>query len=210
MNIPLNGLLSRPLGSRPNRPTDRALAGCAIAGQVKSVSPDFTAVASSLRYQSTALGMEIETKENGSGSTAFSFEFKTPHTVPVRCNVTRWRDTSRLGPVTENTMQAACGLMSVHGRASGKLQPLGLNYISTLTAALALQGGIAASIGQLRGLSTLNSSVSMGSAGLLSMAQYIAGATTSESPEKLLPGQFPTRLVFPSFHWMASSSNSRH
>ena len=98
MNIPLNGLLSRPLGSRPNRPTDRALAGCAIAGQVKSVSPDFTAVASSLRYQSTALGMEIETKENGSGSTAFSFEFKTPHTVPVRCNVTRWSDTSRQVP----------------------------------------------------------------------------------------------------------------
>src|SRR6185437_11178561 len=134
MNIPLNGPLSRPpnrpLSSRPNRPTDRVLAGCAIAGQLKGVSPDFAAVASSLRYQSTALGMEIETTENGLGSTAFSFEFKTPHTMPVRCNVTRWSDTSRPGPVTENTMQAACGLMSVHGRASGKLRPLGLNYIS--------------------------------------------------------------------------------
>jgi CoA:oxalate CoA-transferase len=197
MNIPLNSPLSRPLGSRLNRPTDRVLAGCAIAGQLKRVSPDFAAVASSLRYQSTALGMEIETTENGSGSTAFSFEFKTPHTMPVRCNVTGWSDTSRLGPITENIMQAACGLMSVHGRASGKLQPLGLNYISTLTAALALQGGIAASIGQLRGLSTLNSSVSMGSAGLLSMAQYIAGATASEPPEKLLPGQISHMAGFP-------------
>jgi CoA:oxalate CoA-transferase len=201
MNIPLNGPLNRPLnrllGSLPNRPMDRALAGCAIAGQLKSVSPDFAAVASSLRYQSTALGMEIETTENGSGRTAFSFEFSTPHTVPVRCNVTRWSATSRHGPVTENTMQAACGLMSVHGRASGKLQPLGLNYISTLTAALALQGGIAASIGQLRGLSTLNSSISMGSVGLLSMAQYIAGATASEAPEKLLPQHTTHAAGFP-------------
>ncbi|HEY6044711.1 MAG TPA: CoA transferase, partial [Nitrosospira sp.] len=44
---------------------------------------------------------------------------------------------------------------------------------------------------------TLNSSVSMGSAALLSMAQYIAGATASESPEKLLPGQVSHAVGFP-------------
>ncbi|SEL40670.1 CoA transferase [Nitrosovibrio tenuis] len=201
MNIPLDGPLNRPLyrplDCLPGRPMDRALSGCAIAGQLKSTSPDFASIASSLHYQSTALGMEIETTENGSGSTAFSFGFKTPHTMPVRCNVTRWRNPSRHSPVTENTMQAACGLMSVHGRASGKLQPLGLNYVSTLTAALALQGGIAASIGQLRGLSTLNSNISMGSAGLLSVAQYIAGATASESPETLLPQHTAHATGFP-------------
>lgn len=197
MNIPLNLPLNRPRSRSLNRPMDRPLAGCTIAGQLKGISPDFAAIASSLRYQSTALGMEIETKENSLDSTAFSFEFGTPHTLPVRCDVTRWNDPARHGPVTENIMQAACGLMSVHGRAGGKPQSLGLNYVSTLTAALALQGGVAASIGQLRGLLIPNSSVSMASAALLSVGQYIAGATASESPENLLPGQIPHATGLP-------------
>lgn len=167
------------------------LAGCVITGPLKSATPDFATIASSLLYQSTALGMDIEATGNSADNAALSFEFKTPHTMPVICDVTRWEDMSRQASVTENTMQAACGLMSVHGRASGKYQSLGLNYVSTLTAALSLQGGVAASIGQLRGLSVTRSSVSMASAALLSMGQYIAGATASESPETLLPEYAP-------------------
>jgi crotonobetainyl-CoA:carnitine CoA-transferase CaiB-like acyl-CoA transferase len=176
---------------------NRTLTGCVIAGALKNPAPDFTAIASSLIYQSTALGMEIAPNENSVDNAVLSFEFKTPHTTPVICGVTRWDDTSRQASVTENIMQAACGLMSVHGRASGKSRPLGLNYISTLTAALALQGGVAASIGQLRGLSVSNSSVSMASAALLSVGQYIAGATASESPETLLPDQISHPACLP-------------
>ncbi|NOQ34332.1 MAG: carnitine dehydratase, partial [Methylococcaceae bacterium] len=106
---------------------------------------------------------------------------------PVRCQISRWQDVANTTSVTENTMQAACGLMSVHGRASGKVQALGGDYISTLTSVLALQGGIAGAIGQLRGLNISDSHVSMSAAGLLSMGQYIAGATAEEMPEKLLP-----------------------
>ncbi|RZL05337.1 MAG: carnitine dehydratase, partial [Rubrivivax sp.] len=52
---------------------------------------------------------------------------------------------------TEFTLQAACGLMSVHGRASGRPQALGVNYLASINAALAWQGTLAAAVGQLRG-----------------------------------------------------------
>ncbi|GAB1718711.1 MAG: L-carnitine dehydratase/bile acid-inducible protein F [Nitrosospira sp.] len=171
---------------------DRALSGCVITG-LKSPAPDFAAMASSLFYQSAALGMEVGSIESCPDNAAFSFEFETPLTMPVACRVTRWHDASKQVLATENTMQAACGLMSVHGRAGGKSRPLDLRYVSTLTAALALQGGAAASIGQLRGLSVSSSNVSMASAALLSVGQYIAGATASESPERLSPGGVPSR-----------------
>jgi crotonobetainyl-CoA:carnitine CoA-transferase CaiB-like acyl-CoA transferase len=79
--------------------------------------------------------------------------------------------------------------MSVHGRAIGRAQALGLNYVSTLSAALALQGGIAATLGQLRGLPITQSHISLSAAALLSVGQYIAGATAEELPEKLIPEQ---------------------
>ncbi|WP_156972392.1 CoA transferase [Nitrosospira sp. NpAV] len=176
---------------------NRILTGCMMTGALKNSPPDFAAIASSLIYQSTALGMKIMPNANSADNAALSFEFKTPHTTPIMCGVTRWDDTSRQASVTENIMQAACGLMSVHGRASGRSRPLGLNYVSTLTAALALQGGAAASIGQLRGLSVSNSSVSMASAALLSVGQYIAGATASESPETLLPDRISRPACLP-------------
>jgi CoA:oxalate CoA-transferase len=176
---------------------NRPLTGCTITGSLRRASPDFAAIASSLLYQSSALGMEIEEGEHCTGNAALSFEFRTPHTAPVACEITGWGKPSRQAAVTENIMQAACGLMAVHGRATGESQPLGLNYLSTLTAALALQGGAAASIGQLRGLRVSNSSTSMASAGLLSVGQYIAGATASESPETLLPGHIPHPACLP-------------
>lgn len=176
---------------------NRTLTGCAITGPLDSPGPQFAATASSLLYQSTALGMEIESRDLPAENSALSFEFKTPHTSPVVCDIGRWSDESRQADATENIMQAACGLMSVHGRASGKYQPLGLNYVSTLTAVLALQGAVSASIGQLRGLSMERSSVSMASAALLSLGQYIAGATASELPEVLLPGNLARTPCLP-------------
>jgi crotonobetainyl-CoA:carnitine CoA-transferase CaiB-like acyl-CoA transferase len=173
------------------------LTGCSITGSLRGAAPNFAAIASSLLYQSNALGMEIEEGEDCMNNAALSFEFRTPHTPPVACEITGWSEPSRQSAVTENIMQAACGLMGVHGRATGKSQPLGLNYLSTLTAALALQGAAAASIGQLRGLPVSNSSTSMASAGLLSVGQYIAGATASESPEMLLPGHIPHPACLP-------------
>ncbi|MCC2680812.1 MAG: L-carnitine dehydratase/bile acid-inducible protein [Nitrosospira multiformis] len=161
---------------------NRTLTGCVMKGP-KSITSDFAPIASSFLYQSQALGMQTVADENCAGDETLCFEFETPHIAPVTCEITRWEDPSRQAVVSENIMQAACGLMSVHGRTHRQPKPLGLNYVSTLTAALALQGSIAASIGRLRGLPLSRSTVSMAAAGLLSMSQYIAGATASESPE---------------------------
>ncbi|AKH37109.1 MULTISPECIES: CoA transferase [Nitrosomonas] len=165
---------------------NRPLTNCTISGFPETVLPDFSAVASSIRYQSKTLGIKVESQQDSEDKSAASFQFQTLHTTPVTCDITRWND-NKPAAVTENIMQARCGLMSVHGRASGKPQSLGINYISTLTATLALQGVIAASIGQLRGAQISNINVSMASSALMSMGQYIAGATTSDAPEKLFP-----------------------
>lgn len=89
---------------------------------------------------------------------------------------------------TEFTLQASCGLMSVHGRASGRPQALGVNYLATLNAALAWQGSLAAALGQLRGGRFAELSVRPAAGALLSIGQYLAGATAPEEAEQLLPG----------------------
>lgn len=89
---------------------------------------------------------------------------------------------------TEFTLQATCGLMSVHGRASGRLQALGVNYLSTLNAALAWQGSLAAALGQLRGGRFSDVTLQPAAGALLSIGQYLAGATAPEDAERLLPG----------------------
>lgn len=166
----------------------RALTGCTLTGNLTHTLPDFSTTCVSLRYQAQALGITLDTQEHAEQAN-LSFALQTPRTTSVQCTISRWQDSRVHIPVTENTLQAACGLMSVHGRATGRVQALGVNYISTLSAALALQGGLAASIGQLRGLPITHSNVSMSAAALLSVGQYIAGATAEELPEKLIPEQ---------------------
>jgi len=174
----------------------RPLEGCTITGALHNPAPAFSAVAASLLYQSHALGMRFDAIEDATERTStirqISFTIRTPTTSPVTCDITGWADAST-SPATEYLIQAASGLMSVHGRASGKAQALGVNYVSTLAATLALQAALATAVGQLRGMSLSHTTVSMASAALLSVGQYIAGATAPDSPEKILPGSTSTQ-----------------
>jgi CoA:oxalate CoA-transferase len=156
-------------------------------GPLNDPALPFAGVVSSLLYQANALGMRFDSSETTSSERQFSFVIETPMSSPITCEVSGWPDPS-CGPATEHLVQASCGLMSIHGRASGRAQPLGLNYISTLTAALSLQGGLAAAIGQSRGLPMTRSQVSLAAAGLLGAGQYIAAASSPDAPEKILPG----------------------
>ncbi|EMD7797578.1 CoA transferase [Salmonella enterica] len=122
-----------------------------------------------------------------------SFRLSHPSMAPIRCDIFGWSEDSPW-PATEYTIQAGCGLMSVHGRASGKAQSLGVDYVSTLTATLAIQGVLAAAIGQLRGGNFSRVTTSMLQGGLLSVGQYLAGATATDEPELLLPGRTDTGL----------------
>lgn len=88
---------------------------------------------------------------------------------------------------SESVLQAQCGIMSVHGRSGGGAQALGLPYVSALSAILALQGGLAVLVSAQQGRPYRDVWVSMLGAGLISIGQYLAGATAADEAESILP-----------------------
>ncbi|OKK22263.1 acyl-CoA transferase [Streptomyces sp. CB00455] len=90
-----------------------------------------------------------------------------------------WADPAS-GIVDEATVQAATGIMAVHGRRDGSPRGLGTDYAATATAVLTVQGLLAGLIGQARGLAPAQVATSADRAGLLTVAQYIAAAGADE------------------------------
>ncbi|WP_090627242.1 CoA transferase [Nitrosomonas marina] len=165
---------------------NRPLTGCTLAGPFNNVANDFASIAASLRYQASMLGLNVISTDEYSNDLSLSFKFETSRTSLVSCDIARWSDASKSTCITENIIQAACGIMSVHGRVSGEPRPLGLQYVSTLTGALALQGCFAAALGRLRGMPVSGSNLSVSSAALLSVSQYLADATAAEMPDSVM------------------------
>ncbi|MEU5849131.1 CoA transferase [Saccharopolyspora shandongensis] len=92
----------------------------------------------------------------------------------------------------EPAVQAACGIMHVHGRAAGRPQRLGIDYASTLAGVLAAQGVLAASIARARGAHLTSVRTSVAEAALLAVGQYLAVATTDDDwAERWEPGGRP-------------------
>lgn len=144
-------------------------------------------------HQAKTLGLKTQIMGEDHCSNGLSFKLSHPSIIPIRCDIFGWSKDS-LWPATEYTIQAGCGLMSVHGRASGSAQSLGVDYVSTLTASLAILGMLSAAVGQLRGgyFSRVNTSMLQG--GLISVGQYLAGATAKDEPELLMPGKTDAEL----------------
>ena len=165
---------------------DFPLTGCGLVGPSQLYENGFLSIWQSLGYQSGNLGLSYKSHDE-LNSQQLKFVFTAPGISPVECAVSGWSD-QPLRIASETVVQAAVGIMSVHGRASGKAQPLGVDYVSCLTAVLGLQGSMAAAIGQLRGLDIRQCSVSMAGAGVLAVGQYVAGATTPQDREQYLPG----------------------
>lgn len=92
----------------------------------------------------------------------------------------------------EVSVQAACGIMQVHGRKSGTPEPLGVDYASTTAGVLAAQGVLAALLAQLRGMDVHRVATSVAQAALLAVSQYLAAATADDDwPEPVRPGGPP-------------------
>ena len=163
------------------------LQGCTLSGGFAPSATGFAPLAASLRYQATALGLAPRITHADPAQQGLGFTLRHPDLQPVQALVHAWPD-GRSQAFSEHTLQAACGLMSVHGRASGKAQGLGLDYVANLSASLALQGAFAAALGQLRGGEWREVRSSMAAAGVLGIGQYLAGATAGAEAEHLLPG----------------------
>lgn len=80
----------------------------------------------------------------------------------------------------ESAVQAACGIMHVHGRRSGHPEPLAVDYACTVASIIALQGVLAALIARARGRGIASVRTSVTQAALLSVSQYLASATAGE------------------------------
>jgi crotonobetainyl-CoA:carnitine CoA-transferase CaiB-like acyl-CoA transferase len=94
--------------------------------------------------------------------------------------------------VGEADVQAACGLMHVHGRRFGTPTLLGLDYASIAAAELAETGLLAAELARARGIPIRGVATSVAQAALLAVCQYLAAATADDDwPEPLLPGGPP-------------------
>lgn len=91
------------------------------------------------------------------------------------------------GPVAlplagEHDVQAACGIMQVHGRIGGGPRALRVDYASVCAGVLAAQAVTAGLLALLRGGTALSASTSVAQAALLTLTQYIAVATAGVVP----------------------------
>ncbi|MBW4718440.1 CoA transferase [Saccharothrix obliqua] len=95
-------------------------------------------------------------------------------------------------PLTgELDVQAACGLMHVHGRRHGRPTRLGLDYATVSGVELAEIGAVAVEVARARGLALRHATTSVAQAALLAVAQYLAAATAEPWSEPHLPGGPP-------------------
>ncbi|THA76804.1 CoA transferase [Streptomyces sp. A0592] len=90
-----------------------------------------------------------------------------------------WADPAS-GLVDEATVQAATGMMAVHGRRDGTPRGLAVDYAATATAVLTVQGLLANLVGQARGGGAARVTTGADRAGLLAVSQYLAAAGADE------------------------------
>lgn len=91
----------------------------------------------------------------------------------------------------ELDVQAACGLMHVHGRRFGRPTPLGVDYASIVAGELAAIGASALELGRARGAAARSVTTSVAQAALLAVAQYLAAATADDPVEPFEVGGPP-------------------
>ncbi|MGE7388428.1 CoA transferase [Streptomyces sp. NPDC004126] len=109
---------------------------------------------------------------------------------PARATA-RWADPGS-GLVDEATVQAATGMMAVHGRRDGAPRGLAADYAATATAVLTVQALLAGLVGQARGAGPAHVTTTAGRAGLLTVSQYLAAAGADEGEAaELAPGGPP-------------------
>lgn len=98
---------------------------------------------------------------------------------PVDCAID-WTGPVDASLPDDISVQAACGIMQVHGRKSGVPEVLAVDFASSAAGVLATQGILAALIGQVRGVDTRQVTTSVAQAALLCVSQYLAAASTDD------------------------------
>ncbi|MCX4658772.1 CoA transferase [Streptomyces uncialis] len=111
--------------------------------------------------------------------------------APVHA-VTGWSAGPASGLTDEATVQAATGVMAVHGRRDGRPRGLAVDWAATTTAVLTVQGLLATLVGQARGAAPATVTTSADRAALLTVSQYLAAAGADEGEAaEVAPGGPP-------------------
>ncbi|WP_212615946.1 CoA transferase [Streptomyces zhaozhouensis] len=97
-------------------------------------------------------------------------------------DVVDWAGPVALPLTDERTVQSACGIAQVHGRASGTPEHLAVPYAATVAGVLTALGVHAALLARRRGLALRRVTTSVAQGALLSLTQYLAAATAPEDP----------------------------
>ncbi len=112
---------------------------------------------------------------------------ETRHAEPRFVVSVSWDGGLDAGLVDERTVQAACGLMHVHGRRGGHALPIGIDYASIMAGVLAVQSVLAGLLARERGLDVTQGETSVADAALLAVSQYLANATAPQDEEDCAP-----------------------
>jgi crotonobetainyl-CoA:carnitine CoA-transferase CaiB-like acyl-CoA transferase len=102
-----------------------------------------------------------------------------------------WAGPVRLPLTDEAGVQAACGLMHLHGRRDGHPVPLAMDVTGAIAGVLAAQGVAAALIGRARGLPLTTVRTSASQAALLLAGQHLAADNAGGPPAGPLAGLAP-------------------
>lgn len=100
------------------------------------------------------------------------------------------------GPVSQElpdelAVQAACGIMHVHGRRFGVPTPLCVDYAGVTAGVLAAQAVLAGLLANARGMRVERARTSVAQAALLAVSQYLASATADDPCPPCQPGGPP-------------------
>lgn len=153
----------------------------------------FEVVIASLRYQAEKLGAKCELFVTDAPVSGLRLRLTAPDCLQSETVLNGWQD-NPTREVSEELIQAAAGIMSVHGRSAGGTRGLGVNYASVLSAVMALSGLMATELGQRRGSTASHCQLSMLAAALTSTGQYIADATAGDDFHTVLSGAESTEL----------------
>lgn len=99
-----------------------------------------------------------------------------PDAVLPECRI-GWSGPVRVPMACERDVQAACGIMHVHGRATGAPRVLRVDFASVCAGVLAAQAITAGMSAALRGGTAVATTTSVAQAAALALTQYVAVAT---------------------------------
>ena len=99
-----------------------------------------------------------------------------------------WSGPAGVPMAGERDVQAACGIMHVHGRATGAPRVLRVDFASVCAGVLAAQAVAAGMLAVLRGGTPVRAATSAAQAAALALTQYVAVATSGPGTAGPAPG----------------------